>query len=114
MKNNTNSIFGITEITDSSIKKIIMPLRNSEERTYTIKPGESMEIIYPKSEPWLDWKVNLPDNKPKNGSEVIAKFFGKYNFKYDTVIFLKGQWFGGSDVGMHDDDGIEKWAYIPE
>ena len=93
---------------------IFLPQRNKEELTFSLKSGESIEIIYPKNDPWLDWQVNLPDNKPKNGSEVIAKFFGKYLFKYDTVIFLKGEWFGGSDVGMHDDDGIEKCAYIPE
>lgn len=115
IKNNSSSIVTIVEKDKLLTKTNILPLRNFEERSYTIQGGESIEIVYPKSEPWLDWQENRPDNKP-NGGLVIIKYTNEipgYG-TYDTAVWSinNSEWSPG--LGTIYDYSIEKWAYIPE
>ncbi len=71
-------------------------------------------IFNKKPEPFLDWQENRPDNKPKEGVEVIIKYkqpnnYISWTFSTDKIA-LTGQWL----ISCGKDMIIEKWAYITE
>lgn len=61
-------------------------------------------------EPFLDWQENRPDNKPKEGVELIVKL-QECSWNFNTVKYINGK-FCCPECSEYSK--VKQWAYIPE
>ncbi len=88
---------------------ITFPDYKENDIEVTFRHEGYLTVRAPKSEPWLDWQENRPDNRPIANKAVITKTSDGLHLTKWNIDRAPGMW-----RFSEKDDEIYHWSYIPE